>query len=123
MGLLLAEALRHQLGLGPGDAVPLLLAAPERLGLDPCQQLLHRAQQLPPGSGSAQPQDIRMLHQIQLASGGHHQHMAEGGQILIEQLRRAVRELIAAYHGGHLLLMDGAPHLVGGGTQQAGGGT
>lgn len=64
-----------------------------------------------------------MLHQIQLAPGCHHQHMAEGGQILIEQLRRAVRELIAAYHGGHLLLMDGAPHLVGGGTQQAGGGT
>ena len=123
MGLLLGEALGHQPGLGPGDPVPLLLTAPVGLGLDPGQQLLHRAQQLAPGGRGAQAQDLRVPHQVQLTPGGHHQHVAEGGQVLIEQLRRAVGKPVAADHRLHLLPMDGAAHLVGGGAQQAVGRT
>ena len=85
------------------------------------QEHLHRHHQLPPGGGGGQAEQGLVLDQIQQALGCHHQHVAGIVQILRQLLRRAVRELVAADHGGDALLAHQSPNLVSGTAEQTGG--
>lgn len=53
--------------------------------------------------------------------GGQQQHRAEAGQLPGQLLRRPIRELIAAHHGGEPLLANQALDLIRGAAEQAGG--
>ena len=94
--------------------------AGEGSGLAQPKQLLHRGEQLPPAGREAE-ESRALRHQLQQAAGGQQQHRAEAGQLPGQLLRRPIRELIAAHHGGEPLLANQALDLIRGAAEQAGG--